>query len=285
MSLRTERIRQALSGTWGRFLTEPLHPGRLVAGSLVLGVILGIAGTQLTGFPNAIVGYPYIIAGGELVNRGITEFSGKVPTPGLLPRHRTIIASIVIVYIVAPWLVYQGLRLRKKFLETGAPRAILVFAVTILGGACLFNGPLGSLVFAPISFRTWRVMSHDQEVSMKRDELTSSAALMGAHARLFRAVPGAGWSRPWQGGAHPLRADDLTAAIPARQGELFPLSVPWRQKFLLEHRGADSLTLCAVAGPAGVDLDGMDTAAVLPPDVVRVIAGIGPSASRVVEVR
>jgi hypothetical protein len=277
MLLPTERYRQALLLMWQRFLTEPLHPGRLLAGSVILGVIVGVLRSPIAAFP-------YIIAGGELISKGITEWSGNVPAPGLLPRHSGIIASIVVMYIVAPWLIYQGLRLRTRFLETGSPRPLLVFAVTILGGACLLNGPSVSFMGSAVSFSTWRVMTHDQEVSLKRDELTSSAVAMGAMARKMRAAPLALWSRPWDG-ARPLSAAELKKGIPARQKELFPSTMPWEEATIVEGRGPDSLVIRMLAGPRGADLHVADTSATLPEEIVRVVVGVGPDVHRVVEVR
>ncbi len=128
--------------------------------------------------------YAWVIAGGITIARGLTEFSGNTPEVLELPVLTSVLASLLLVGVIAPTLALKLMRSRASVPVRHGGRAFylvgLIIAVTF------------AATVAPTGYIGWRVaesMRTAQAVQRNKDLMINDLNVIAMRVHEYRILP------------------------------------------------------------------------------------------------
>lgn len=213
---------------WQRLRSDPLHLVWVIAYCLAGFFVLQIADTYLMPAfwqsPFPAFPFPYIVAAGRLIHEGLERFSGNPVLHEWTHVHTTILAAVIVNYLIIPplfiWALAERREWRRRLPEKSNPTKIILI-LGLLGSSVAFI-LFGSVVAGPISASVYSRLTNGQTTAANKDLMINTMTLMAFRAQSFFAVPvelGGGGGR-WQSLEDDPTGNVTAAALTQRDPEI-----------------------------------------------------------------
>ena len=135
--------------------------------------------------------YPWIVAGGNTIANGLTEFSGKTPTLVAMPDRLAALLGLLFGLVIGPTLFFFGWYNRRKDRASGASTPSLKGSavISVIGGILTFSIAIPSI---PMAWRQVRVASYlhsAQAIQSNKDQMINDLNMIAYNARQYRILP------------------------------------------------------------------------------------------------
>jgi hypothetical protein len=135
--------------------------------------------------------YPWVIAGGQTISLGLSEFGGK-PLEAPAPAHRfSLVTIMLVVFIVGPTLFSFGWRQSRLRKESGQGRSALNAStiVFVLGGILTLTIAIPAVPAAIMQRWASQRLRTVQAVQRNRDNMINDLNRLAANMRQYRILP------------------------------------------------------------------------------------------------
>lgn len=135
--------------------------------------------------------FPWVYAGGMTISHGLSEFSGKDPQPLTSAQRYSVLASLLIVFVVGPTLFFFGWRQRKMAKESGEPRSRLLAATAmfIVGGILTFTVVVPAIPAGIAQRMVSQSMKKAQAISSNKDDIINELNTVKSRAYQYWILP------------------------------------------------------------------------------------------------
>ncbi len=135
--------------------------------------------------------YPWVVAGGQTIANGLSEFSGKSPSPIVFTERLAALLGLLFGFVIGPTLFLFGWRNRRIDKESGSKVSTLKGSalISILGGILTFAVAIPALPGAYLQVSVSRSLHRAQALQENKDHMINDLNLIAYSAKQFRILP------------------------------------------------------------------------------------------------
>lgn len=135
--------------------------------------------------------FPWVVAGGQTIANGLSEFSGKSPSAIVFAERLAALLGLLFGFVIGPTLFFFGWYNRRKDRESGSKGSILKGSavISVIGGILTFAVAIPSIPGAYRQVRVSEYLHRAQAIQDNKDQMINDLSVIAYNAKQFRILP------------------------------------------------------------------------------------------------